>query len=192
MVLGVINYLSGKRSSIDYFVTFLIFVIIIEIFLNFYLAKKYHSTERMYSIYSFLCAAYYNYIFYKYFEKRKELKFMIWVIGTWIAYSILLLFTTDKATELKPYFVGMLIIVFYIINYLYKTLYVDDYRSLKTESIFYLGFGLLLFIFTTFPILFVFEIAVLVGKNLFFLKLLQYGNIFLSLAYLSVVLCMKK
>lgn len=192
LAIGIYQFLKGK-VSLKYFNSFLIFVNFVEIFLNYYLSKKYGSTERMYSVYSFICALYYIFIFYLYFNEKPWATFLKFGIIIWAISCTFLLLYTDKSFEIRPYYSGMAITIGLIFAFFYHILYVEKYQDLTKQCIFYLSLGILLFVFTTFPILSFYDELVL---NLdfadFFNKLLQYGNVFISLGYLGVVICAKK
>jgi hypothetical protein len=92
-----------------------------------------------------------------------------------------------------PYYLGFGLIIPLIFKYFYNMLYIDKYRSVKNEPLFYFSLGLLLFSFTTFPILVFLDVLILheIGRSTVS-TILQYGNVFISAGYLAAVLCTKK
>ena len=102
-------------------------------------------------------------------------------------------YTTKSDMVFLPYYLGMGLVVSLIFKYFYNILYIDEYRSVKNEPLFYFSLGLLLFSFTTFPILAFIDVLILneQGQSTA-TKILQYGNVFISAGYLGVVLCTKK
>jgi hypothetical protein len=192
LFVGLFN-LYKRKKSLPYFIGFLFVVNFVEIFLNYYLSKRFDTSERMYSYFSFFCSLYYVLTYYFYFKKKKWAFILKVVILTWTIVSILILAFSQELLELKPYYSGMLFTVILILTYFYHLIYLEKFRSLKSEAIFYLSLGILLFTFTTFPILAFYDKVVMdLSFNDYAMKLMLYGNIFLSLGYLGVVLCAKK
>lgn len=189
-VIGLYYALQGKRS-LKYFTGFLFFVNFIEIFLNYYLSKKYGSSEQMYSYYGFLTSLYYIFIFYLYFRNKSWSFYLFMGIFLWVVFCLYTLIRTEIPLELTPYYSGMIITTILIFAYFYHVLYIEKYKNLKKEAIFYLGIGILLFVFSTFPIIAFYDELVLdLNYSDYFMLLVQFGNVFIYLGYLGVVLCM--
>ena len=113
-------------------------------------------------------------------------------------YILLFIFRVDfdvKSLKLEKftYLVGITFVILLIIKYFYDILYVDHYRSIAKDSLFYFSLGIFLFYVSCFPTIVSFE---KISQTDFFsqllVKLLHIGNIFLSLGYLGAVLCMTK
>jgi hypothetical protein len=101
--------------------------------------------------------------------------------------------TTQKDFEILPYLIGMGLTSILIFKYFYDIVYIDAYRSIRYEPLFYLSLGLITFIFTTYPIMLFFgELVMDQKKDESYTLIIRFGNIFISLAYLGVVLCSKK
>jgi len=191
LLIGIYNLLKDKKS-ITYFISFLFFVNFVEIFVIYYVGKKYGSSESIYSYFSFLCSLYYVFIFYSYFKDKQWSKYLKFLILFWLICSCLIFIFSGTKLELKPYYLGMTFCTSLVLAYFYHLTYKEKFRNLKSEAIFYLGLGILFFTFSAFPILALFD-TLIMNKEYsdLYINLLQYGNIFISLGYLAVVLCMK-
>jgi len=98
----------------------------------------------------------------------------------------------QKRIDFLSYTLGFLILIPLMIRYLYEVIYIRPYYNLLTDPYIYLIFGLLIFYTSSFPILSFMNILITDNPNRgIFIKLLNYGNIFLSLAYLGAALCSK-
>jgi len=189
IAVGVCRYSTGNKW-VRLFLAFVIFCIFTEVFLNFYLITKYNSSDAMYSVYSFLCPAFYLYVFYRFFENKSWADFLKYAIVTWAFFSLVVLVLSKKSFEPFPYYTGMVFTVIMTFVYFYQLLYVDSYREVIKEGMFYFSLGLMLFFFTSFTT-FVFFNELIMNENMprFYLSLLQYGNLFLWFGYLGVLLC---
>ena len=191
LIIGIYNLIKGKKS-IKYFIGFLSFVVIVEIFGIYYFSKKYGTSVSIISYFSFICSLYYVFIFYSYFQDKLWSKYLKYLIIVWLISSCLIFIFSDIKLEVKPYYLGMALSTFLVLAYFYHLTYKEKFRSIKSEAIFYLGIGILLFVFSTFPILVLLDTVIMnLEYSDIYLKLLQYGNVFLSMSYLAVVLCMK-
>lgn len=192
LMIGVYQYIHGYRI-LKYLLPFIFYTLIIEVFLNYYLSKTYGTSAKMYSYYSSTCALFYLYQYYLYFKSQKWSKHLVFIIISWILASMYIFYTTKSDMVFLPYYLGMGLVVSLIFKYFYNILYIDEYRSVKNEPLFYFSLGLLLFSFTTFPILAFIDVLILneQGQSTA-TKILQYGNVFISAGYLGVVLCTKK
>lgn len=189
VAVGLYQYIQGKKW-VGTFLSFIIFSVFVEVFLNFYLITKYNSSETMYSIFSFFCPAFYLYVFYRFFENKSWADFLKYAIVTWAFFSLVVLVLSNKSFEPFPYYTGMVFTVIMTFVYFYQLLYVDSYREVIKEGMFYFSLGLMLFFFTSFTTMVFFD-ELIMNENMprFYLSLLQYGNLFLWFGYLGVLLC---
>jgi len=191
LAAGLYLYLRGRKWLRE-FVIFLTFCILTEVFISFYLVVKYHNNNMLVNYFSFLCTAFYLYLYYGYFSTQPWARAIKVVIFAWAGVSIFLLLNSGHTVTNLPYNAGMVLTASLIFVYFYRVLYVEPYRDLTKEGFFYFSVGLILFFFTSFPV-FVFYDELIMNENMprFYLKLLQKGNLFLYGGYLGFILCPK-
>lgn len=191
-MIGIYQYFQGYKVM-QYLLPFIFYTLIIEVFLNYYLSKTYGTSEKMYSYYGFTCTLFYLFQYYLHFKDQSWSKYLVYFIVGWILTSIYIFYTAKSDMVFLPYYLGFGLILPLIFKYFYNMLYIDKYRSVKNEPLFYFSLGLLLFSFTTFPILVFLDVLILheIGRSTVS-TILQYGNVFISAGYLAVVLCAKK
>ena len=192
LMIGIYLHIRGY-SVLKYLLPFIFYTLIIEVFLNYYLSKTYGTSEKMYSYFSFTCALFYLFQYYLHFKEQPWSKYLVYAIFVWILSSLYIFYSAKSDMVFLPYYLGFGLIIPLIFKYFYNILYIDEYRSVKNEPLFYFSLGLLLFSFTTFPILAFIDVLILneQGQSTA-TKILQYGNVFISAGYLGVVLCTKK
>jgi len=193
LILGIYYALKGRKSTLPYFLPFLIFCFICEVPVNHYFGIKYQNNGKLISYYSFSCALFYLFQYYHHFSHKIWKSYLLSSIIIYIIFSIYILTTTQKDFEILPYLIGMGLTSILIFKYFYDIVYIDAYRSIRYEPLFYLSLGLITFIFTTYPIMLFFgELVMDQKKDESYTLIIRFGNIFISLAYLGVVLCSKK
>ena len=192
LMIGIYLHIRGY-SVLKYLLPFIFYTLIIEVFLNYYLSKTYGTSEKMYSYFSFTCALFYLYQYYLHFKEQPWSKYLVYAIFVWILSSLYIFYSAKSDMVFLPYYLGFGLIIPLIFKYFYNMLYIDKYRSVKNEPLFYFSLGLLLFSFTTFPILVFLDVLILheIGRSTVS-TILQYGNVFISAGYLAAVLCTKK
>ena len=160
LMIGVYQYIHGYRI-LKYLLPFIFYTLIIEVFLNYYLSKTYGTSEKMYSYFSFTCALFYLFQYYLHFKEQPWSKYLVYAIVFWILSSLYVFYTAKSEMVFLPYYLGFCLIIPLIFKYFYNMLYIDKYRSVKNEPLFYFSLGLLLFSFTTFPILVFLDVLIL-------------------------------
>lgn len=194
LILSVINFSKGK-SGLPFFPLFLILLVFLETYIKSYWNIHYKTNHLILNITAAYVIFYYLYVFYDHF-KEKKLKNIIPVLA--FIYILLFIFRVDfdvKSLKLEKftYLVGITFVILLIIKYFYDILYVDHYRSIAKDSLFYFSLGIFLFYVSCFPTIVSFE---KISQTDFFsqllVKLLHIGNIFLSLGYFGAALCMTK
>lgn len=193
LALGICIYQRFRGiQSLKFLCLFLLIVNMVEVPLNYYLSSTYGTSQRMYSFFSFFCAAYYLFIYSEYFQKKMRSKKLFLGIWVWVILSLYVLFTTNEELMLVPYYVGLLFTLTLIIIYFYHILYVESYQDLRKHGLFYFTLGILFFSVSSLPVVFYVDVLVLdLKQSRFFMKLLQTSNIFLYSGYLGAVLCRK-
>lgn len=193
LILGIYYALKGRRSTLPYFLPFLIYCFLIEVPLNYYLSSKFNNNGKLLSYYSFSCALFYLLQYYHHFSNKKWNIYLLASIIIFTFLSIYIFYSSSKDFETLPYLLGMGMTSVLILKYFYDIVYIDTYRSIKYEPLIYLSLGLITFVFTTYPIILFFDELVMNQKiDNFSTYVLRFGNIFISLAYLGVILCLRK
>ncbi len=190
LFVSVFQYIRGKKW-LGIVVFFAAVSVTVEVFLGYILALKYNNNDLLYNIYSFFCPAFYLYMYNRYFISQSWSKILRYTTIAWFAISIVVLVSSERSFESFPYYSGMEFTTILIFVYFYQTLYLDDYRDLTREGMFYFSLGLILFIFTSFTILVFFNELTSQDMPVFFFRLLQFGNLFLWAGCLGLVLCPK-
>ena len=193
VVVTIFNII-GRRQSLSYFHLFIMLVIGLEIIIPWSFKLYFTSNYLILNYYSKICMYYYIYLFIKIFEDRYWTKWytillVLFIIVTQANYFIAL---PVKKIDAISYNIGMVILFPLILKYLFERIYTDVYCDIFRDPHIYLAFGILLFYTSAFPILTF--INVLITNNeayKAYVLLINFGNIFLSLAYLGVALCSK-
>jgi hypothetical protein len=102
-------------------------------------------------------------------------------------------FDTIKFDKIS-YIAGLIFISGLIFMYFYDIIYINHYKNIMNDSLFYLSVGILIFFATNFPILVFVDLFITNAKKggPVYSNFIQLGNIFLSLGYLGASLCSKK
>jgi hypothetical protein len=184
LCIAVWYHFQGK-SSLPHLLLFLIIVNFIEIFLIMYWTKQYKSNVLIYNIYSIFCVCYYLYVYFHHFSEKTWTKKLIFLSIFWFIFAVGLFVHNFNVPTVNTssYNIGKIMVIGLVLNY----------RSIAKEPLFYFSLGLLIFYVSSFPLLnFVNFFVVEDTAMLTYVKLLQIGNIFLSLGYLGAALCSKK
>ncbi|MBP6235663.1 MAG: hypothetical protein KA270_09915 [Saprospiraceae bacterium] len=188
-------YHFQRKRNLPHLLLFLIIVNFIEIFLIMYWTKQYKSNVLIYNIYSIFCVCYYLYIYFHHFWEKTWTKKFIFLSIFWFIFAVSLFVHNFNVPTVNTssYNIGMIMVIGLVLKYYYDLIYVDNYRSIAKEPLFYFSLGLLIFYVSSFPLLnFVNFFVVEDTAMITYVKLLQIGNIFLSLGYLGAALCSKK
>lgn len=194
LMIGINNYLHRKKG-LPFFVWFMLMLVFLESFLKSFWAIKFKTNVIILNITGFYTLIYYFYVYYNYFKLKKVKNYIPVLV---VIYLIIAIFESDfdiKTLQFNTisYLFGLTIVIGLILKYFYDILYVDEYRSITGEALFYFSLGILIFYVSCFPTLVnytkIFQKEI--TSNLFSI-LINLGNIFLSLGYLGAALCMKK
>lgn len=194
LCIAVWYHFQGK-NSLPYLTLFLFIVNFTEIFLIMFWIKQFNSNVLIYNIYSIFCVSYYLFVYFDHFKKKSWIKGVITVSLLWFVYACWLVYYKfyEMAVVTTSYNLGMILVICLGLKYFYDLIYVDKYRSILREPLFYFSLGILLFYVSSFPILnFINFFIVDDTAMMTYVKLLQIGNIFLSLGYLGAAICSKK
>lgn len=193
-LLLALYYHTKNRQSLPLLLYFLLFVVVTENGVLYYMAKEYKNNIYGHQWFSSACAAYYLYVYLDHFKKKAWIKYVWygWVI--WCVYAIgyNVTYQSDVHLHMMPYNVALFFTAALIFKYLYDIIYIDEYREVRHEPLFYFSLGILLFYVCSFPILVFYNDLILGPKIFFYQRLIQVGNVFLSLGYLGAVLCSKQ
>ncbi|MCB0646714.1 MAG: hypothetical protein KDC49_08625 [Saprospiraceae bacterium] len=179
---------------------FLLIAVAFELFITFYWRdwdfadQKYFENNLLpYNVFGLICASYYIFVFFPFIQDKFKLPLKIG-IALWLLISVYWLTKYGWINvNYAHYISGMAIAMILIFNYLYRLVYKESHTSLKNNAYFYLGLGVLIFMFTSFPILFFINYFVMdESRSDFYAIILKYGNIFLSSAYLGAAICSKE
>lgn len=182
------------RSPFPMFLPFMVMVVFVEVWFADWYYARYDNQFPVMNPYAKLCIYYYLFVFYRYFKDRSWGLGLKWLI---IAFAILTMtynffFHDQTQIDYMSYNLGYLILFPLMFRYLYEVIYKRPYYNVFHDPYLYFIFGLMLFYTSGFPILGF--INILITDNPYYTiytKLLNLGNIFLSLAYLGAVLCSK-
>jgi hypothetical protein len=184
-----------KTTKLPFLVVFLFIVNFTELFLIDYWKMKYGNNVIIYNMFSTLCVCYYLMAYLYHFYTRPWIKYLYLVSGIWFIFSIWTIYVNfyKLVVGALSYNLGLLIVIGLIIKYFYDIIYIEEYRSIGRDPLFYFSLGISLFYVSSFPILNFMNVVILSeGTMSIFATLLQIGNVFLSLGYLGAVLCYKK
>lgn len=187
-------FLLKSRQSLPYLYIFLLCIVISESVVLYYMARIYKNNIYGHQWFSSFCVAYYLYVYLHHFRHKPWINYLWLGLSVWIVWAISynVVFQSDSYLYMAPYNVGLFLTALLIFKYLYDIIYIDAYREVLKEPLFYFSLGILLFYVCSFPILVFYNDLVLGPKIFFYQKLIQVGNLFLSLGYLGAVLCSKK
>lgn len=201
-VINIISFImllilmSRGRKSLPYLSVFLFMLIFLEVYLQVYWSIRFQYNIFVYNIISKLTVMYYIFIYYLHFRHAEWSKWILWIFGLWL---ILCLYFNSFAVDTIhfdkiSYVSGLTFVTVLIIKYFYDIIYVQSYRNLKNDPLFYLSVGILLFFAANFPILIFADIFInnIKRNSSLYSSLISLGNIFLSLGYFSAVLCGKE
>lgn len=189
-----------RHKLIPLLAEFLVVAVIFELFITFYWMKwdfadeKYFASNLLpYNLFAILCASYYNYVYFPFLDQRAKLPVKV-IIAVWLIFSMVWLSRYGwLKVNYAHYISGMIIAMLLIFNYLYRLVYKESHSTLRDNPYIYFGLGVLLFIFSVFPLLYFINYLVLNPETSnIYANLLKYSNIFLSLGYLGAALCQKE
>lgn len=194
-LICAIYFWFNNTQSLKGIVYFLLFAVVFEGFLSSYIAKTYGTNFYAIQWFASMCAAYYLFIYVDWFKEKSWIKYLRSFFLLWIGFTLIynIVFQSyPPVLYILPYKVGMFVVTVLIIKYLYDAVYVDKYREVLKEPLFYFSLGLLFFFVCNFSLLTMVNEVLFNSINNIHQKILQLGNIFLSLGYLGAVLCSKK
>lgn len=184
-----------KASKIPFLVVFLFIVNFTELFLIDYWSSKFGSNVLIYNIFSIFCVCFYFLVYIHHFKHLPWIKYIQLLIVIWFSFSIWLIYYNFNKLVINAlsYNLGLLIVIGLIIKYFYDIIYIEEYRSIRKDPLFYFSLGISIFYVSSFPILNFMNVLILSDEAVaIFAQLLKIGNVFLSLGYLGAVLCFKK
>jgi len=181
-----------KSALIKDFLIFLGLASFTEIFLFYYLAITYNNNLVATNTYATFCATFYLYIYYRYLDLNKYRNPFLIVSCIWFIVEIiaLLMHLDPPRTIARFYLMGLFIATAAALYFFHLVLKKNELQLFK-KPLFYFSTGIILFLVTGFPHLAFYDYTNVPGINLILThKFLQIGNIFLSLGYLSTVICL--
>jgi len=189
LALSINRYFQG-RKWLKIFILFFSFCVCAEVFVSYYLIVRYQNNNMLINYFSFACAGFYLYLYHEYFSKMSWARYLRIIIWVWAFASCGLLLWAGHSAMNYPYNAGMIMTAVLIFLYFYRVLYVEPYRDLSKEGLFYLSLGLILFFLTSFTIM-VFYDYLIMNQYMprLYLKVLQSVNLFIWLGYLGLILC---
>jgi len=187
-------YMYRGKHSLKYIVGFLLVAVVFETWVVDLFSKVYGNNFFAYQWFTVFCVAYYFFLYIDWFKDKAVGRYLRWIFGVWLLFAVVYNFVmvSQEDFNIMPYNVGMFLIAVFILKYLYDIIYIDSYREVFKEPLFYFSVGILLFYVCNFSILVLMNEVTLRSGNMFYQNLLQLGNILLSLGYLGTVLCSKK
>ena len=171
-----------------YLLWFLGISVAFELFIGKYFKEMVGSNTVSNNIYVVPCVVYYLYVF------THNQKKLIWIVASavfllTVGFEIYMHQLTRIMTI--AYNAGMLMVVWFIFQYLYDKVILNPFLDLLRIPEFWMAIGILLFYSSSFPILLfanrLMDAEYQLATKL--LGLLPIGNIFLTLGYLMTVLC---
>jgi hypothetical protein len=186
-----------KKSKLKYFNYFIWFVFIFELFFEYYYKLTFGNNIKIYDAFGIICISYYLFIFQNKYKSISEYgsKISGTIIILWLLVVSLrlVLIKNELFVDSINYNSGMLIVLFLIFAYV-KNIIDTKHKELSSEYPFLLfAMGIVLFYTSSFPLITFINLLVTNKQAISaYSHLLQFGNIFLSLAYLGAVLCTKK
>jgi hypothetical protein len=190
---AVYYYLKGKRG-LPQILPFLLILIVLELYVKGYWSHHFKTNILIQNLTCRFTVFYYLWVYYNHFKAKSTGK---WILVFSIIYFIYVIYRLEfdiytTYFDFTTYLIGLAFTTLIILKYLYDIIYVDIYRNILREPIFYFSIGILIFFVSDFQILFSINELVIKGVKLNLSStLVEIGNIFLSLGYLGAVLCMK-
>jgi len=191
--ITLFSNIKGAKGF-PYLFEFLTLYLILDRGVAEYFAFKYRYNLHVYSLISTLCAAYYIYIMTDYFRKKSWFKYLLFIDILWLVIALIVVINNivNRKFDVTGYNLGMVITIVLIFKYFYNLVYIDEYRNIFKESMFYFTLGIMVFYGASFPMMvFVFQFVVenKFGSNNLFNDMIQLGNLILSLGYIGAALC---
>lgn len=195
-VVALFRILKGEKIM-PFFLEFLTISLIFELVLAYYFAKVYRDNRSVLCIFTFICNCYYLYILNDYFRTKPWIRYLWVMTGIWLIYALVILIRNISKNELdvSGYNLGMILACILILKYFYDVVYVDEFKNVFKESIFYFCVGILIFYAANFTLLVKIQVLSEYGQKMgstFFSILRTFGNIILSSGYLGAALCSRK
>lgn len=195
-VYAVFLIWTNKKSVIPYYYIFIFWVVLSETIISPLWKYSFKSNSTFYSIYSFTCVSYFFFVFYlkknKILHHRYYLFIFLILILAYI-YELYIEYGKNEVTNYS-YILGLSFVVIIIIKYFY-TYFNEDFNHFYTDEmpLFIFSTGIIVFYFTSFPLLFFFDY--LVQHNQAYKAydtLLKIGNFILHLGYLLTLIWLPK
>lgn len=194
-VYAVYLIIGYRKSTLPYYYYFIIWTCLSETVISPWCKDTFNSNSAFYSIYSFTCVFYYGFVFFRrnktLYSQYYLLSFLILIIlfGCELYYK----YEKNGVTNYS-YVIGLTLIVIVIIKKMNVLISKDvSYFSFTEIPLFIFSTGILVFYFTSFPLLFFFDF--LVQHNQAFRAydtLLKTGNLILHLGYLLTLIWFTK
>ena len=190
-ILILVVLLSWCAQSASLFPHWRLFVsisLLVEVIAGKYIRSIGMSTIPLFNLYALFCVAYYLFIFGTFLKQHIRVK----IFSIFLA-SVIFGFCIQPISSIQSfsYAFGMLLVMVTIFTHLFALLFIGEYKTLSQIPHIYLAMGILIFYCSAFPLLLFVnkfnEIDKTFSGKLF--TLVSYGNIFLMIGYLGVVLC---
>lgn len=188
LILNTIAFLLSLKVDIDKNerisdLSVLLFIVwLLETVLSKFYGMFYQNNIVLYNIFTHVVIVIYFYIFRNGKLFIKPLLPIIWAL----IFTVVNSFYSWKGLFIQSYLIGLTLTLFFILNYFRNSIFSTELNAVFRDYKFYLGLGILLFLSCSFPMLYFWNsLTVSGGAKGIFMKLLQTGNIFLSLGYLA-------
>lgn len=191
LVLTIWFAIKG-RSPFPLFLPFMMMVVVMEIWILDWVYDRYGNNYHLHNPFAKVCMYYYLFVLYHYFRDSTWASTLKWGLlifaSTTMVYD--LFYHDHSRVDLVSYNLGYLILFPLMFRYLYEVIYVRPYYDVFKDPYIYFIFGILLFYTSGFPIIGFINILITDNPQYpVYSKLLDIGNIFLSLGYLGAALC---
>lgn len=188
LVYTVFLIWKNKKSAIPYYYFFIFWVVISETIISPLWKYAFKFNSIFYSIYSFTCVSYFVYVLYLHKTKILRNQYFLFIFLILIlAYSFELFIEYGKNEVTNyAYLLGLSFVVIIIIKNIYTYLNQDFNHCYSDEiPLFIFSAGILVFYFTSFPLLLFFDYLVQYNQAYeAYDTLLKTGNFILHLGYL--------
>ncbi len=193
VALGV-AFIRYRKIPLKALLPWLFFTCVIEIFISYYFMVTYRTNYLIVNLFSFISIYFFSCLYIPEIINKPIKKIIIsaLVLWTFVVVRKVIYMTIFSPLENQLYLIGLLIIMFQIIVYLYEFIN-DNYSDIKYSPKLILAITLLVFITCSFPLLiFMNSFLHLPDQGKAFTNILDIGNIILSLGYLGAALCIRK
>ena len=186
---------NGKWIKYDY-VIFIFMVFFCELIFTHY-ARPYiwPTNYPAYNIYTIVVCVGYMYFFLNSFREHRYFYAALAICLIWLITSVYFFFEDfdPMKVNIRAYHIGLLLSACLAFWYVYDLIFIQPFKNIFQQPLFYLALGIILFYFSAFLILnFIHLMVANENASTAIKEILQKGNIILSLGYLGMAICMRK